>query len=614
MNRFFLCTVLVVCVVLHAGAAPAPFENQLANHPSPYLAMHGHDPVHWQVWSKDAVQLAKKLNRPLYISSGYFSCRWCHVMQRESYQDPKVAELLNTYFVPVKVDRELEPALDGHLIEFVQLTRGRAGWPLNVFLTPEGYPMLGMTYLPRDQFLSVLTQMRERWQTGPDELRRIAEDALVEWQGMRDSDADSGKGPVAPHTAVGPRLVTQASKLMDEMSGGFGAQNKFPMTPQLKALLQVRKRIKANSQLDDFLHLTLDKMARQGMHDLVGGGFFRYVVDPNWQTPHYEKMLYDNTRLVSLYLQASADFKEKRYRNTAFETLDFMLRDMWRSNHFISSFSAVDGQGREGAYYLWTDEELKKLLSKDEFDLVRIAWFDTGVASSAWGKLPRWQMTEAELSKRSAKLLPALQHSLAVIRQKLLKARKARSLPADGKGLAAWNGLALSTLADAVEAGGDTVYQHRGDQLARYLATVLWNGKRLARALDSGRVLADGSLQDYALVAKGMQDWGRVSGDAHYTQLASRLARIAWERYYRKGRWLETDVPLIPMLDGKLALDDNPLPSATALVAGVSLTNDSLKKDKKIQKAVSGHLNRVRARLSDSIFWYASYVEWLDRK
>ena len=616
MNRILLYAVFIVLVVSRADAAPASaaFKNQLADHPSPYLAMHGHDPVHWQIWGKDAVQLAKKLNRPLYISSGYFSCRWCHVMQRESYQDPQVAELLNHYFVPVKVDRELEPALDAHLIEFVQLTRGRAGWPLNVFLTPEGYPMLGMTYLPKDQFLSVLKQMQERWQSGPDELRRIAEDALVEWQGMRNSGVNSAEAPVALPAALGPKLVTQAGKLMDEMSGGFGQQNKFPMTPQFKALLEVRKRSKADGHLDDFLRLTLDKMARQGMHDLVGGGFFRYVVDPNWQIPHYEKMLYNNTQLVSLYLQAATDFKNTGYRDTAFETLDFLLNDMWRSNHFISSFSAVDGQGREGAYYLWTDEALKKLLSKDEFKLVKLAWFDNNVARSAWGKLPRWQMTEAELIKRSGRSLTDLHHSFLIIRQKLLKARKARSLPADGKGLAAWNGLALTALADAVEAGGDAKYRQHGDQLARYLATVLWDGKRLVRALNSGRVLADASLQDYALVAKGLQDWGRVSGDRQYTQLASRLARIAWTRYYRKGRWLETDAPLIPMLDGKVALDDNPLPSATALITGVSLTNDGLKKDKKIPQAVSDHLERVRAQLSDSIFWYASYVEWLDRK
>jgi uncharacterized protein YyaL (SSP411 family) len=530
-------------------------------------------------------------------------------MQRESYQDPQVAEFLNRYFIPVKVDRELDPALDSHLIEFVELTRGRAGWPLNVFLTPEGYPILGMTYLPKDRFLAVLKQMQERWQNEQDELRRIAEDALVEWREIRRPDTVQ----VVPHTPMAPKFVEQASRLMDEMSGGFGEQNKFPMTPQLRALLRVRGRIEEQGSVDEFLHLTLDNMAGQGMHDLVGGGFFRYVVDPGWNTPHYEKMLYDNAQLASLYLQAATDFGEKRYRDIAFETLDFMLRDMWRGTYFISSFSAVDDQGREGAYYLWTDEALKKVLSEDEFRLVKKAWFEPGVSKSAWGKLPRWQLTVAALSKQTGQPVDALQKRLDTIRTKLLKARTERSLPADTKGLAAWNGLALSALADAVDADGRKAYRRHGEQLANYLATKLWNDNHLVRARDAGKVLADGSLQDYALVAKGLQDWGRVSGDTRYIRLASRLVRTAWQRFYRNDRWLETDTPLIPMLDGKLALDDNPLPSATAVITGMTLTLDDLQKDKKLREAVTVHLGQVRARLSDSIFWYASYVEWLDR-
>ncbi len=609
MNKLSLWFLFVIVVTSHAVAEPAPFKNRLADHPSPYLAMHGKDPVHWQVWGKEAVQLAKKLNRPLFISSGYFSCHWCHVMQRESYRDPMVAKILNTYFIPVKVDRELNPALDSHLIEFVQLTRGRAGWPLNVFLTPEGYPMLGMTYLQKDRFLSVLNQMKDRWGKDPEELRQIAKEALTEWQAMR----QPGDITAVPKTPMAPRFVAQASRMMDELSGGFGEQNKFPMTPQLKALSGVRGRIEGQAQVDEFLRLTLDNMANLGMHDLVGGGFFRYTVDPGWHTPHYEKMLYDNTQLVSLYLQASTDFNNKHYRDTAFETLDFMLREMWREHYFISSFSAVDERGREGAYYLWTGQALEKLLTDDELELVNQAWFDKGVSKSEWGKLPRWQLTLAELSKRTRQPVPVLEKRLDVIRGKLLKARAGRSLPADSKGLAAWNGLALSALADAVEAGGAKRYRHVGDQLANYLATKLWDGKRLVRALDAGRVLADGSLQDYAMVAKGLQDWGRVSGNARYSQLASHLVQIAWKRFYRKGRWLETDVPLIPMLDGKLALDDNPLPSATALITGMTLTMDGLQKDKKLSEAVKAHLEQVRARLSDSIFWYASYVEWLDR-
>ncbi len=610
MKKLLSGFVLLVFLVLRANAepVPVPFSNNLLDHPSPYLAMHGKDPVHWQVWGEKAVQLAKKLNRPLFISSGYFSCHWCHVMQRESYQGPLLAKFINSHFVPVKVDRELNPALDSHLIEFVELTRGRAGWPLNVFLTPEGYPILGMTYLPRERFYSVLKQLRERWENEPDELRRIAEEALEEWRGLRKSAGEA----VVPKTAIGPKFLAQAGQMIDEMSGGFGAQSKFPLTPQLMTLLQLRGQSESQHSLESFLRLTLDRMAGQGLHDLVGGGFFRYVVDPGWETPHYAKMLYDNAQLVSLYLQAADQFKQPRYRDTAFETLDFMLREMWHGEYFIASFSAVDGQGREGAYYLWSDAELRKVLSNDEYELVQEAWFTDEASDSEWGKLPRVQSNMTELSKRFKQSESELQNRLRVIRKKLMKVRAGRSLPADKKGLAAWNGLALTALADAVQAGGSDSYRRYGDQLAGYLATRLWNGGRLLRAREKGESLAEGSLQDYAMVAKGLRDWSRISGDESQMLLANRLTRIAWKRFYRNERWLETDAPLIPMLDGKLALDDNPLPSATALIAGLSVTMDELRKDKEIHAAVTGHLDNVRARLSNSIFWYASYVEWLD--
>ncbi len=609
MKRIVLSLLLVVFARSYAMAAGPAFENRLKDHPSPYLAMHGEDPVHWQTWGREAVQLAKKLNRPLFVSSGYFSCHWCHVMQRESYRDPEVAKFLNTWFIPVKVDRELNPALDSHLIEFVQLTRGRAGWPLNVFLTPEGYPIVGITYLPKANFLDLLKQLRDRWQSEPDELRRLAQDAMDEWRAMR-QPTDI---PVMPKMPVAPKFIEQAGKLMDELSGGFGEQNKFPMTPQMRVLLKVRNNSKTQKKVNEFLRLTLDNMARLGMHDLVGGGFFRYVVDPGWQTPHYEKMLYDNAQLVSLYLQAAADLDEPRYRDTATETLDFMLREMWRDNHFIGSFSAVDAQGREGAYYLWTDEALGKMLSDEELRLAEIAWFDDGIARSEWGKLPRWKRMPAEISRRTGQSVDSIKQRLEVIRGKMLKVRAARLLPADDKGLAAWNGLALSALADAVAAGGGDAYRHYADRLAGYLATKLWDGKRLVRALDGDKLLAEGTLQDYALVAKGLQDWGRVSDQARYTNLAGRLVQMTWKRFYQNDRWLETDTPLIPMLDGKLALDDNPLPSATALVTGLTLVADNLQKNTPLQKMASTHLDQVRARLSDAIFWYASYVEWLDR-
>ncbi len=603
---------VISLVVGMAGSvsAAAPLQNRLADHPSPYLAMHGDDPVHWQVWSRETLDKARELNRPLLVSIGYFSCHWCHVMQRESYRDPVLAKMLNEHFIPVKVDRELDPALDAHLIEFVQLTRGNAGWPLNVFLTPEGYPIVGMTYAPKQQFYLMLDNLRQRWEDDPDQIRQLAREALAEWQKIR---SKSGADRKLARSSAAHTMQMQTGQLSDELAGGFGQQNKFPMVSQLRALLWMREQLDDRSQ-DEFIRLTLDRMASQGMHDELGGGFFRYVTDPDWQVPHYEKMLYDNARLAVLYLQAARLFQSNRYRQIGLGTLDFMLRDMWRSEgYFIASFSAVDEQGREGFYYLWKDAALQKLLNAEQLKAVRAAWLDEQDAHSEYGRLPRWQDSPAAVARRLGWSETRLEQVLAVAREKLLMARASRSLLPDDKGLAAWNGLALSALAAGYAATGGEHYGKQAEQLAAYITSRLWDGKVLIRARDGNQVMAQGTLEDYALVAQGLWDWSRQkSARKDYQELVGKLLHIAWQRYFKNGRWIQSDTPLIPMLGGRVALDDSPLPSATAIITRLSQLHEGLQKDADIQKKVNAHLDEVRAYLADSVFWYASYLELLE--
>jgi len=607
MFRGFIVS-LAIGLVGSVAAAPV-LQNRMAEHPSPYLAMHGDDPVHWQVWNSETLEKARILNRPLLVSIGYFSCHWCHVMQRESYRDPALAKILNEHFVPVKVDRELDPALDAHLIEFVQLTRGNAGWPLNVFLTPEGYPIVGMTYVPKEQFYLVLDNLRQHWKDGPDQLRQMAREAMAEWQETRKAESD--RKP-ARHS-VARTMQVQTGQLKDELAGGFGQQTKFPMVSQLLALLWMREQLNDSSQ-DKFIRLTLDRMASQGMHDELGGGFFRYTTDPAWQVPHYEKMLYDNAQLAVLYLQAARLFQSNRYRETGLGTLDFMLRDMWRSKgYFISSFSAVDEQGREGFYYLWDDATLEKLLDAGQSKAVRAAWFDEQEAHSEYGRLPRWQDSPAAVARRLGWSEARLDQVLASAREKLLMARASRSLLPDDKGLAAWNGLALSALAAGYAATNGDRYGRQAEQLADYIASKLWDGKTLIRARDGNKAMARATLEDYALVAQGLWDWSRQKpARKDYQALVGQLLHTAWQRYFKNGRWIQSDTPLIPMLGGRIALDDSPLPSATATITRLSQLHEGLKKDVDVQKKVGAHLNEVRAYLGDSVFWYASYVPLLE--
>jgi uncharacterized protein len=610
--RYILCC-LVVCQLLlppHAGAADSSkLSNQLQQHPAPYLAMHGNDPVHWQLWNRETLEKAQRLNRPLFISIGYFSCHWCHVMQRESYQNEAVASLLNRFFIPVKVDRELNPALDAHLIEFVELTRGQAGWPLNVFLTPDGYPVLGMTYMPPERFNLLLQQLQQRWDDDEPELRGAARAALQEWRKL----GEPGEQHQTFSGSISEKMLVQTGQLKDEMSGGFGQQNKFPMAAQLRVLVYLDQQGSKGVPVE-FIRLTLNNMAGQGLHDNLGGGFFRYTTDPDWQTPHYEKMLYDNAQLAILYMKAAEQYDDDRYRDIGIGTVDFMIRDMSHvDGGFISSFSAVDDFGREGFYYLWSQQQLTELLNDEELKAVQAAWFEPHAPESEFGQLPRWQGDATSIANGLQWRPDRLHRVLAGARKKLLASRAGRILPADNKVLAAWNGLALTALAAAYQLSGETPYAERAQQLADYLVNTLWDGHQLLRARQSDKLVAEASLEDYALVAQGLWDWSQhqPEGWKSLQSKVAQLVRIAWQRYYRDGRWRNSDTPLIPMLEGSPAMRDSPLPSATAAISKISREHPALKEDKAVQKQLQQHLQTVNTRLGDSIFWYASYVELL---
>ena len=316
-NHIMLYLALLALVTTSTHAA---LENQLKHHPVPYLAMHAEDPVHWQQWNAQTLERARRENKPLFVSVGFFSCYWCHVMQRESFRDIEVARILNASFIPVIVDRELDPALDAQLLQFVERFRGSAGWPLNVFITPQGHPILGGVYFPRLEFLAVLTRLAERWKSESGQLSLLAEQAARELP-------PSPTAPALTRAAATAALINQALELADHLSGGFGEQSKFPMSAQLLALLATYEA-QHDTRLGEHLQLTLERMAALGLRDHLSGGFFRYTTDPAWHTPHFEKMLYDNALLATVYLRAARIFKRPDFERVARETLDFMLTRM----------------------------------------------------------------------------------------------------------------------------------------------------------------------------------------------------------------------------------------------------------------------------------------------
>ena len=597
--------ILASLLLLPLTSAYAELKNNVADHGSPYLSMHGTDPVKWQAWGQEVLDLARKENKLIFMSVGYFSCYWCHVMQKESFINPDVARVLNKYFIPVIVDRELNPALDAHLVSFMEQYRGSAGWPMNIFLTPEGYPLIGSLYAPQPQFLEVLVKLVERWELDSEKLKVIAKQVAKTQQTTLSKNTAIEKGLGEKYQIL---FLQHAMELADVTSGGFGDQTKFPMPAQLITLLDVYKQTQ-NKNLEEFLVLTLDQMASQGLRDHLGGGFFRYTVDPTWQVPHFEKMLYDNALLSSIYLHAADIFKNESYRAVAENTLDFMISNLTSPDGgMYASFSAVDEEGIEGAYYVWTNEELEQLLTPDEVKFIKFIWNMEGAYPIEEGYIPVIAYSLEEVATYLKKDLKETSKLVSQAKTKLLKARKKRKLPVDTKQLASWNGLALSALSQAGRLNNNSKYQDAAQRLHHYIVTTLWDGNKLHRAQGKSASLGDGKLEDYAYIAEGLLEYARLSNKNKDYQLVRDVINAGWKRFFNDSGWHLTDKLLLPIDSGHTLLDDGALPSASAKMISVSLVLARKFKDKPLEQRALGALNNGDDLIKSSPFIYAGTI------
>jgi uncharacterized protein YyaL (SSP411 family) len=552
----------LLLILLSTAASAANLANQLASHPSPYLALHGHDPVAWQEWNADTVARAKRENKLLFVSVGYFACHWCHVMQRESYKNPQIAALLNRDFIPVKVDRELNSGLDDALQHFSARLNGVAGWPLNAFVTPEGYPAFVVLYAPPEEFRTLLTQLAGRWTTDAAGIRRLARQAAPP-PALRPADA-----PLTAENgaAAWAKFVASVWQEADTLHGGFGQVSKFPMAPQLHVLLERQAR-QPDAKLTEFLRLTFDQMAARGLRDHIGGGFFRYTVDPGWDTPHFEKMLYDNAHLAMLYLRAATVLHQPRYSEVARSTLDFMRDELLdTSGGFYSSTSAVDAAGREGATYLWEPEELKRRLPPQTYAVAKRVWRLDVARSIDAGYLP------AEYNTPTADERRVLADAARILRP----VRRARSLPKDDKLNAGLNGLALSAFSQAIQLNQD--YRPVADRLQRFLLTRLSREGRLMKAMARGQVLPQAELEDYAYVVQGLLDHAEATGNAQSRIRAGQFAHTAWKVFWSERGWKQEAQPLLATLQPEPVLADGALysPSDVLILASLRLPDPVL--------------------------------------
>ena len=554
-----LFLLILVLPVTPWAAVPV---NRLADHPSPYLALHGHDPVAWQEWNADTVARAKRENKLLFVSVGYFACHWCHVMQRESYKNQQIAAILNRDFIPVKVDRELNSGLDDALQNFSARLAGASGWPLNAFVTPEGHPVYVLLYVPPDDFRKVLTQLSGRWTSDSASIRQLAVKAMPP-----PVQRPTAEPLTTARTArAWQQFVAGIWQEADVLRGGFGQVNKFPMAPQLSALLE-RQSQQPDAKKAGFLRLTFDQMAARGMRDHIGGGFFRYTVDPEWDTPHFEKMLYDNAHLAMLYLRAATVLRQPRYREIARSTLDFMKDEMLDAGGgFYSSTSAVDDAGREGATYLWEPEELKRRLPPETYAAARRVWRLDTARNFDEGYLP------AEFRTASAEERRLLADAVRILRP----VRRARSLPKDDKLNAGLNGLALSAFSQASSL--DKTYRQHADRLQRFLLSRLSKDGRLMKSMARGKVLPDAELEDYAYVVQGLLDHAQATGNAQSRDRARQFAQTAWQLFWSEQGWKHEARPLLATLQPEPVLADGALfsPSDVLIMASLRLQDPSL--------------------------------------
>ncbi len=522
------------------ATGPQQHTNRLIREKSPYLLMHAHNPVDWYPWSPEAFEKARREQKPIFLSIGYYTCHWCHVMERESYSNPAIAEVMNKYFVAVKVDREERPDVDQVYISYVQATQGSAGWPLNVFLTPDLKPFFGGTYFPPDQLRKLLERIAEAWQMQRGQITEIANRATQALREFAKADAASGAG-LQP--ALLDNAYQQIRATYDRENAGFGGAPKFPRPVTFKFLLRYYARKGQREALDMTLE-TLRRMARGGIHDALGGGFHRYSTDARWRVPHFEKMLYDQAQLAIAYVQAYQVTHDRLFADTARDILDFTLREMREPDGGFDSAedadSVIPGDQRntpgEGAYYVWTTVEIEKALGPQH---ARVFDFLYGVEPD--GNVPTDQDVRGELRGKnvlfeSHTLSEAAKHfgvtertlaaELVEDRQTLFEVRAKRPHPPrDDKVVTAWNGLMVSALAQASQALEEPRYRDAAEAAANFIHSKLYDSasETLRRRYRAGEAGVNGFLSDYAFLISGLIDLYEANFDVHWLAWAIAL-------------------------------------------------------------------------------------------
>ncbi len=590
------------------------FTNDLIHETSPYLLQHAHNPVNWHAWNSESLALAQKENKLLLISIGYAACHWCHVMEHESFEDEEVAKFMNDNFICIKVDREERPDVDQIYMDAVQLLKGSGGWPLNAVALPNGKPFWGGTYFPKDNWLNVLNEITRLWQSEPEKIKEYAEELT---NGIKKNNLIENKTEKGDFTSAKLHdIVSTWQTYFDSNMGGYNRAPKFPMPNNYHFLLRHAVQSEDESLLE-YVNTTLTKMAYGGIYDHIGGGFARYSTDIKWHIPHFEKMLYDNAQLVSLYSDAYLVTKNELYKETVFQTLEFVSRELTDENGaFFSSLDADSlnelNESEEGAFYFWKEVELKNLL-KDDFEI-----FKDYYSISEYGK---WEKDNYVLIRKKSEEKIAKSHNISVenLKEKvsswkdiLLTTREKRVRPGlDDKVLTSWNALMIKGYVDAYRVFDVPEYLEAAKRNARFIQQkMLRKDTGLNRNFKNGKSNINAYMEDYSAYIEALISLYEVSLEEEWIELAKELAAYSFAHFFdeKVGLFYFTSDLDEQLITRKIETTDNVIPSANSIMAKNLFKMAHYYSNKQYMQVSERMLNQV---FEKSEQYAPSYSNWL---
>ena len=499
-------------------------ENKLGHESSPYLLQHAKNPVHWHAWNEEALGRAKKENKPIFLSVGYSSCHWCHVMAHESFEDEEIAKIMNENFVNIKVDREERPDLDDIYQKACQMTTGQGGWPLSVFLTPDQRPFYVGTYFPaldsygRPGFGSLCRQLAQSWKEKPKDIEKAADSFMQNLGKLQQHQASS---------EIDKSILDEAAinllQIADATYGGFGQAPKFPNASNLSFMFRYSK-LSGISKFQKFALLTLKKMAKGGIFDQIGGGFHRYSTDARWLVPHFEKMLYDNALLPIVYSEAYQITKDPFFRNIVKKTLDYVIREMTSSGGTFFSAQDADTNGEEGQTFVWKKQEIEKILGQDS-EIFCIYYDVTDGGNFEGNTILANNINASSLGFKFGKSEPEIENLISKCSEKLLEIRNKREQPGkDDKIITSWNGLMVSAFLSGYKITDNSKYLDAAKQSIDFFESNFEKNHILHRTFKNAEPKLNGYLDDYAYMANASVDMFENTSQPKYLSFATNLA------------------------------------------------------------------------------------------